>query len=138
MHSHFLHQTAQQYISLAIHNCHKYFVLSDHSKWNVLYWLLWTMETRKKRSSIDRIKQKFEFITFSDASGLSGFLSGWYFRANFLYVFLTSSGVAVFGKPSVSYNVSPEVLRQKKKTKLYQKTFNHLRHLSSLMLSNIY
>lgn len=35
--------------------------------------------------------------TFSAASGLLGFLSGWYFSANFLYVFLISSGVAVFG-----------------------------------------
>lgn len=58
---------------------------------------------------------KFCFRTFSEASGLSGFLSGWYLSASFRYVFLISSGVAVLDRPKISYNVSPEVLNQSKK-----------------------
>ena len=54
--------------------------------------------------------------TFSAASGLLGFLSGWYLRASFRYVFLMSSAVAVFGKPSVWYNVSPAVLEGRTET----------------------
>lgn len=54
--------------------------------------------------------------TFSAASGLLGFLSGWYLRASFRYVFLMSSAVAVFGKPSVWYNVSPAVLERRTET----------------------
>lgn len=53
---------------------------------------------------------RFTSLNFSAASGLLGFLSGWYLRASFRYVFLMSSAVAVFGKPSVWYNVSPAVL----------------------------
>lgn len=52
---------------------------------------------------------RFTSLNFSAASGLLGFLSGWYLRASFLYVFLMSSAVAVFGKPRVWYNVSPAV-----------------------------
>lgn len=45
---------------------------------------------------------KIHLLTLSAASGLSGFLSGWYFSASLRYVFLISSAVAVFGTPNSS------------------------------------
>lgn len=74
------------------------------------------------RRSTDRIELLSEFDhnqwsmqrghTLSAASGLSGFLSGWYLSASFRYVFLISSGVAVLERPNISYNVSPDVLHE--------------------------
>lgn len=61
-------------------------------------------------NSIFRMSQLNIHITLSAASGLSGFLSGWYLSASFRYVFLISSGVAVLERPKISYKVSPEVL----------------------------
>lgn len=50
-------------------------------------------------------------LTFSAASGLLGFLSGWYLSASRRYVFLISSCVAVLGSDNTRYNESPDVLK---------------------------
>lgn len=67
-----------------------------------------------------KVSSRHCLLTLSEASGLSGFLSGWYLSASFRYVFLISSGVAVLERPNISYNVSPDVLhtQQEKNEKL--------------------
>ena len=50
-------------------------------------------------------------LTISSASGLSGFLSGWYFRANLRYFFLISSFVDVLGISNSWYKLSPVLLK---------------------------
>ena len=49
---------------------------------------------------------KYDF-TISSASALSGFLSGWYFKASLRYFFLISSFVDVFGMSNNWYKLSP-------------------------------
>lgn len=84
---------------------------------NIIFALLislnWTNNNFIHKNIHPEVDTQWHIIqqTFSAASGLLGFLSGWYFNDNFLNVFLISSGVAVFGISKIAYRESPDVLK---------------------------
>jgi len=60
------------------------------------------------------------FLNISSASGLPGFLSGWYLRARRRYFFLISWSVEDLGMSSSSYNELPDLCGKRESDRVFR------------------